>query len=623
MTDTYRLSVTVLLSLAVLGSGCDRPDADTRTTNTDLGRVTPISAEQPTRSARPFHFTDMTARAGVTLTHVSGTTDQKPFPAANGSGVGVLDFDRDGQPDLCFATGTPIPVRPGPDRPTTRLLWNRIANDPDPDLDSDSTNNSRWQFDDVTSQARLAHDGYSAGVAVGDFNSDGFPDVFFNCFGRNALFENQGDGTFQEIAVAAKTDDSRWGTSACFFDADNDGLVDLYLCHYAHWSLETNAFCGDRERGIRIFCNPKSVQPLDNVLLGNNGDGTFTDITARSGLDRQPGRSQGVVAADINVDGHIDLYVANDLHPNSLFLGDGSGHFRDASETSGASYSELGQSQAGMGVDTADLDGDGRPELFVTNFENEHNALYANLGNSLFQDVALVKGVAEKALPFVGWGTALADFDGDGAADIVVSNGHTDSNITEIRSNSLYLQPAVLWHNQGNGRFQEAATEAGSYFDPDNRHAGRGLVTVDLDNDADHDLVITHIDHTPALLRNDQLRTLNVGRLQLWLIGTVSNRDAVGSRVLVRHSDTHTTAQQVRAGSSYLSAPDPRKLANRRAPNPRAPRLDWNVEVTWPSGRQDRLVLPGPGRYALIEADTPTPETQSRIIPLDGHNRKP
>lgn len=524
--------------------------------------------------------------------HVSGDSADKPFPAANGSGVAAFDFDLDGLADLYFLTGTTLPPDHGRTASINRCYRNR----------------GDWKFADVTNQTGLGHDGFSAGVAVGDFDSDGFPDVYVNCFGPNRLYRNQGDGTFVEISQAAGVDDPNWGTSAAFLDYDGDGLLDLYVCNYAVWSLESNKWCGDQARGVRIYCNPTTVEPARGVLYHNDGDGRFHDAIVEAGLDQRLGRGQGVVAADVNQDGRIDLYLTNDLHPNFLYLNAGGGRFDDATEHSGAAHDFQGRDQAGMGVDAADTDHNGRLNLFVTNYEGEHNAFYQNLGNTLFQDVGRSRGLAADSIPWVGWGTALVDFDGDGWADVIVTNGHTDENLHEMGRDSPYRQPPGLWRND-HGRFRFAGgAAAGPYFAT--MHVGRGLTVADFDNDGDLDAVITHQDAPPALLRNDARPASAAVRLRL--VGVTSNRDAVGAAIRVT-TGPESFVQQVKGGSSYLSAADLRQILFARfADDP------VTLEISWPSGVKTAMELSAGEFEYVIRETAPAVRLQGRIAPLAG-----
>ncbi len=536
---------------------------------------------------------------GIDFRHVSGTSAEKPFPAANGSGVAALDYDLDGRYDLYFATGTPFPIDPSRDSPRNRMYRN-LGN---------------WRFEDVTELCGLGHNGYSAGLAVGDYDSDGFPDVYVNCYGSNCLYRNQGDGTFEKIDSTSGAADERWGTSAAMFDANGDGMLDIYVCNYAVWSMETNEWCGDRERNVRIFCSPRSVPPEQDGLLLNLGDGTFLDVAEPAGLTARPGRGQGVVAADINDDGLTDLYVGNDLHPNALFINETKSHdtvrFRDVSEASGAAYDYRGESQAGMGVDAADVNRDGRIDLLVTNFEREHNAYYENTGNAIFADVSLVSGLGADSMPWVGWGTTFADFDLDGWPDVIVTNGHVDDNLHLLGRDAPYAQPPQLWRNVA-GRFAATGDSAGEYFRKP--HSGRALAIVDLDNDGDTDVVIGHQDEVPALLRNERLsnsrsvKETSRRSVRLKLVGTKSNRDAIGATVMLDTGD-QSLMQQVKGGGSYLSAHDQRLVFALDADV-----TSINGTIRWPSGVVSSLVeLQRGTSYLVIE---PSESAQPPVVAI-------
>lgn len=516
----------------------------------------------------PVWFHEVTADSGIDFVHQSGTSAEKPFPAANGSGLAALDYDLDGWPDLHFLTGTPFPLDPRRSTPQNRLYRSR----------------GDWTFVDVTRAAGLGHAGFSAGVAVGDVNEDGFPDVYINCFGPNCLFLNQGDGTFLDVAVLAGTAHDGWGTSSAMLDYDQDGLLDIYVCNYGQWSLEDNHYCGDRKRGVRIYCSPTTVAPQPDVLYRNSGDGTFADVSSQVGLPAKPARGQGVIAADINNDGWMDLYVANDMNPNMLLVNRG-GVFEDLSEISGAAYDFQGRAQAGMGVDAADLNADGHLEIFVTNFQEEHNTLYANLNGDFFQDVSAQYGVASPSVAWVGWGLAIADFNLDTRLDLILTNGHVDDNRHLLGQQTTYEQPPQLYVGEQQ-RFRLLGAEAGEFFQQ--RRVGRGLVVSDLDRDGDQDVVIGHQDGRPALLRNEWRSTkplAGAGSLSVTLHGTSSNRDAIGA-LLILDCEGQRQLRQVTGGGSYLSASERRQF------------FSWpgeatagNLEIRWPSGIRSQLVV--------------------------------
>jgi enediyne biosynthesis protein E4 len=519
------------------------------------------------------------ADTGVDFRHVSGNSDEKPFPAANGSGVAALDYDGDGLYDLYFATGAHFPLRLDGTGPSNRCYRNL----------------GDWKFADVTEATRLGLAGFSAGLAVGDYDNDGFPDIYVVCYGANRLYRNQGDGTFLAMEDAGVAD-PRWGASAAFFDYDNDGLLDLYVCNYAQWTFENNQFCGDPVRMIRRFCGPSSIPGEQDALFRNRGDGTFENATVSSGMDHAPRRSQGVVAAHLNDDPYIDLYVGNDLNANSLFFNRGDGTFVDATERSGAAYDALGHMQAGMGVDAGDVNGNGHFDLIVTNFQDEYNTLYENLGDGFFQDVTKRRGIAAESRPWVGWGTVFADLNFNGWPDLIVTNGHVDDNLHLLGDNSPYAAPPLLWTNE-RGRFRFVGDSAGAYFR--RSHVGRGLTLVDLDGDGDQDLVITHQDDYPGLLRNQAIPRDGGPEkaIVLRLVGRVSNRDAVGTRIRFR-AGPREVVSQIKGGGSYLSAHDLRQVF---AVLPGE--TDFAADITWPDGHVtiltdlrpgDRLTVPEP-----------------------------
>lgn len=535
-------------------------------------------------------FDNVTSSSGIDFVHVSGDSPDKPFPAANGSGLGMLDYDLDGWQDLLFLTGRPIPVDVNRQEPRNRIFRNRGA----------------LQFEDVTSESGLGHAGYSAGLAVGDFNSDGFPDVYVTSYGINPLFLNRGDGTFEEVGVQSGVALNSWGASAACLDFDNDGLLDLYVCNYGKWLPETNPYCGDRARGVRVFCSPRSIEPVHDVLYRNLGDGRFENVTEAMGLSKLAGRSQGVVAADFNNDGWTDLYVGNDLHANFLFLNREGAQFESAGELMGAAYDYVGNMQASMGVDAADVNGDGWLDLFTTNFEDEHNAYYENQRGGFFDEVAHQRGLARESLPWVGWGTLFADFDLDRRLDLIVVNGHVDNNRRELGQDAIYQQPPLAWKNTGS-RFEFLGAAAGKYFE--SKWCARGLSVGDLDNDGAADVVIGHQDAAPAILHNrNRTRTDAASRLvQLRLVGTRSNRDAIGSRLAETGSNGMPQVRIIRGGGSYLSAHDLRQVLVTDANEL------LSVEVSWGNGRHHMLEALRPGhQYVVIEPNVT--ETTPRVF---------
>lgn len=544
--------------------------------------TTPVSQQSPARDLWPIRLLDVENNGGITFQHQTGTNSDKPFPAANGSGIACLDYDLDGWTDLYFATGTPFPIDSTRSKPTNELYrW--VGN---------------WNFENVTELSGLAHNGYSAGLAAGDYDNDGFADVFVNCYGPDVLYHNQGDGTF--IKVEAGADDPQWGTSATFLDYNQDGLLDLYVCNYAKWTWETNAFCGDREKNVRIYCVPTSVEPARGSLFLNLGDGQFADRSEDVGLSKRLGRGQGVLAVDLNEDHLVDLYIGNDLNANSMFFGETQGRFEDATTLSGAGYDSTGNMQAGMGVDVGDANGDGKLDLIVTNFDGEYNTLYESVGDKQYLDVSSVMGVARDSMPWVGWGVALRDLDLDGDLDLWVTNGHVDDNLKDLGRNTPYAEPGLVWQNV-QGHFECLNEAVGPYFEK--HHVGRALVVADFDQDGDWDGIVGHQDERPHLFRNDCVEA-RFGSdsspprhaLTIKLVGRTSSRDVIGATVWLK-STRGRRVEPVRGGGSYLSSSETNLIFALQSAE-----AAIELEILWPSGLRTVVTqLPQAARIMIIE----------------------
>jgi hypothetical protein len=571
-----KAATTSPLTTATGPAGSDPAIEAVRSLSSGQGLGFPADATAGNDQPGPLRFTEAAAESGIDFVHTSGMTSRKYSPTANGSGAAMFDFDNDGKLDLYFANETFLPVGSKPTGPNR--LYKNLGN---------------GKFQDVTAQSGLGFAGYCHGILVGDIDNDGDQDVFLCNYGPNALFVNDGAGRFRDISSSAGIDHPNWTSSGAFLDYDRDGDLDLYLANYADWKLPgDDTFCGDKAKNIRIYCHPKWLRPTKHILFRNNGNHTFTNVTSDAGIDRPDGRGFGVVAADLNNDGLIDLYVANDNEPNFLFLNRGDKTFEDATMISGAGLGERGVAQGGMGVDAEDVDGDGLPELFVTNFAGEPNSLYQNLGQGMFLDATTLKGLAADSIPWVGWGCALADFDNDGWPDCFVANGGFDDNLHLLNSNIPYPQPPLLYRNQQGKGFGLVNRGAGVYFAQG--HVGHGAAFGDIDDDGDIDIVISHKDGAPALLRNDTPTDNHWVRLTL--VGTRSNRDAIGTKVTVV-AGSRTIHRQRKGGSSLMSSHDPRLLIG-LGPAQTIARLT----VSWPSGTVTVLEKLATNRtYQIVE----------------------
>jgi hypothetical protein len=415
------------------------------------------------------------------------------------------------------------------------------------------------------------------GVAVGDYDNDGFPDLYVTGYGGNTLYHNGGDGTFRDVTARAGVAGSGWSASAGFFDHDNDGRLDLFVTRYVEWTFQTNGYCGEKKPGHRAYCHPDNYAPTTNILYHNDGDGTFTDVSAKAGLAGAPGKGLGVAFADYDQDGYVDVYVANDSVQSQLFKNNGNGTFTEVGLLVGVGYNEDGKSFAGMGVDFADYDNDGRPDVIVTDLSNERYRLFHQGTDGSFQDATNTSGVGAATLAFAGWSTGFVDYDNDGWKDLFVAQGHVMDTIEKTAPNLRYLQPPLLLRNTS-GRF--ARVVPGDVFQGE--WAGRGAAFGDLDDDGDVDIVVGNVGQRALVLRNDGGSRRNW--LGLRMVGRRSNRDGIGCRVKVVSPSGLAQSFTVTTAVGYLSASDTRRVVGLGAET-RA-RL---VEVRWPSGAVQTL----------------------------------
>jgi hypothetical protein len=519
----------------------------------------PIPREFPTDpEPTPFAFDDIARRAGLTLPHHNGAEGRFRLIETMGSGVGLIDFDDDGWLDVLIAQGCSLPCDPTRTTGTARLYRNR----------HDGT------FEDVTDRAGVGFAGYGQGVAVGDYDGDGRDDLFVAGFGRSALYRNNGDGTFEDRTDPAGVAGHGWPTSCAFADLDNDGDLDLYAVHYVADSVDAEGrptVSCNALPGQLGYCPPGAFRPEPDVLYRNNGDGTFTDVSQESGIGRVAGNGLGLAIVDLDDDGRLDVFVANDQSPNFLFHNLGDLRFEEVALSWGVAYDESGHARAGMGVAVGDYDGDGRSDLLVTNFYEEGDTLYRNVAPGHFQVSTSAARLAVPSRGVLGFGTGFLDVDNDGRLDLFAANGH----INDVRPLGMpYAMPPQLFRNLGNGRFADVSARCGAYFE--GLWLGRAAAFGDLDNDGATDILVTHNEGPPALLRNATEPRGHYLMLDLRAKGV--GRRAVGTRVTVQ-AGGRTIVRELAGGTSYLSASDSRVHIGLGA----ASRVDA-LEVGWPSG---------------------------------------
>ena len=524
-------------------------------------------------------FIDATASSGLDFVHVNGATGRLLLPEVIGAGGALFDYDNDGDLDL-FAVQSGRLDASAPDGPRSRLYRNDLLPDGGP------------RFTDVTARSGLAVPGYGMGAATGDFDNDGRVDLFLTYLGASRMFRNTGGGTFADVTRASGVADARWSTSAAFFDYDRDGWLDLFVANYVDFRPQLERECFSAA-SARDYCNPAAYGAVAHRLLHNDGDGTFSDVSHRSGIGRSPARGLGVVVVDVNDDGWTDLYVANDGDPNQLWINEGgTGRFRDDALLRGLALSRAGRPQGSMGIDVADVDRDGDDDLFVTNLDNEGNTLYLNDGG-LFEDRTVEAGLF--ALGFTGFGARFVDYDRDGWLDLVVANGAVRHLPGQVRLGEPYplRQRNQVFRNAGRGRFTEVTARAGSAFDP--LAVGRGLASGDVDNDGDVDVVVFHNRGPIRLLLGEPAGDRH------WLgvraIDGRYGRDALTARVVLEEPrGTLPAVRRVQVDGSYASASDPRVvfgLGGTASPQ--------TVRITWPDGHVDRFGDLAVDRYWVLE----------------------
>jgi len=542
------------------------------------------------KAQSPVTFTDITAQSKIDFKHQGSPTSLKYLLETMGGGVAIFDYDNDGRMDIFFTNGAllkdPMPKDGLPDKSDPRF-WNRLYHQR-----ADGT------FEDVTERAGLKGEGFNMGVAAADYDNDGYVDLYVTGYGENHLYHNNGNGTFTDVTKKLGVAGSGWSTSAGWIDYDRDGRLDLFVARYLDWDFERGSIlCGDVRPGLRAYCHPDNFKGVANILYHQKPDGTFEDTSVKAGIADASGKALGVAFADFDNDGWPDIFVANDSVRQSLYHNKGDGTFEDLAVTSGAGYDENGKTFAGMGVDAADYDNDGWPDVFITTLSNETYPLYHNNGDLSFTWATNSSAVGQISLLYSGWGTHFIDVDNDGWRDIFVAQSHVLDTIEKSTSYLKYKQTPLLMRNTGKGFVNVSAT-AGAAFDLP--IAARGAAFGDLNNDGQVDVVIGTLNGSPVVLRNNGTRNHWLG---IRLAGSKSNRDGIGARVAITDSVGHRQIFDVSTAGSYLSSNDSRIIAGLGA----AAGVR-SIEIRWPSGRTQTVAAPEIDRYVTINERDPKEE---------------
>jgi hypothetical protein len=530
----------------------------------------------PAVAASPLFEEIGSSASGITWKHDNAMSPNRYLPETMGPGVAFFDFDNDGWLDI-FMVNSGTTEFYSPAAPLKNALYK---------------NNRNGTFTDVADKAGVAGGKeFGMGCAIADYDNDGYQDILVTAYGRCSLYHNNGNGTFTDVTDKAGLAAPGWTTSAVWFDYDNDGKLDLFLCSFVQFSPKSDVFCGDNKLGKRFYCIPRVFKPTPSLLFHNNGDGTFKEVSEGTPIARAMGKALGVVATDINNDGLPDLFVANDTVQNFLFANRGKGKWDEIGLAAEVGFSANGTPRSGMGVDAADLNADGRQDLFVANVDQEMFSLYRNDGNEFFSDVANFHGVAQATRLLSGWGLKFFDYDNDGSVDLILANGHPDDMIESYSQQVRYKEPLVLFHNDGK-QLSNVTAEAGPAFQK--MYPARGLAVGDYNNDGRLDVLIGNNGEAPVLLKN------NAGEGNHWvglkLQGTSCNRDAIGATITWSYGDVQRSRYKS-SGGSYLSSHDLRDVLGLGT----ATKVNW-VEIKWPqpSGRVERLTDVPIDRYVTV-----------------------
>jgi enediyne biosynthesis protein E4 len=544
--------------------------------HTAIASAEAIPAAAAARHSGPIEFVDITVQAGIRFKHNSGAFGKKYLPETMGSGICFIDYDNDGWQDIFFVNSMDWPEhKTGKSYPA---LYH---------------NNHDGTFTDVTREAGLAIESYGLGCAVGDYDNDGYDDLYVTTVGSNHLFHNLGNGKFADVTAKAGVASPGFSASAVWFDYDNDGKLDLFVTHYIEWSPEKDQYC-TLDNKNKSYCTPQTYKGESSHLYHNKGNGVFEDVTKRAGLADPTSKALGVALLDYDNDGWIDLFVSNDTEPNKLYRNNHDGTFTDVGVNVGVAFSDSGRVRAGMGTDAADIDGSGWPSLVIGNFTNESLALYKDDASGLFVDESARSGIAPMSVQSLTFGCFFMDYDLDGRLDIVTANGHVSDDIAVVQPTLRYAQPMGVYRNIGNRKFEDVSGKLGAAIKKP--VVGRGLAYADFDNDGDLDLVITANNGPARLLRNDNANQNDVLRVKL--IGTKSNRDGVGAKVTLTTPAAAPLTRMVKSGSSYLSQSElPLTFGLGKLGTAKSLRL----EILWPSGHKDILANVKPNQFVTIQ----------------------
>ena len=535
-----------------------------------------VSLWASTSPGQPAFEEILAAQSGIQWVHTAGKSPEKYLPETSGAGCAFFDYDNDGWMDIYLVNSGKCDFFTPP-KPLRNALYR---------------NNRDGTFTDITEKAGVAGGGYGMGVAAGDFDGDGFTDLYVTQYGRNILYHNNGDGTFTDVTEKAGVAATGWSSSAVWFDYDNDGRLDLFVCQFAEFDKSSG--CGVDKDGKHHYCIPRIFKPRPSWLFHNNGDGTFTDVSKEAGIAAHLGKAWGVVATDINNDGRMDLFVANDTVANFLFLNRG-GHFEEVGLTADVAYSAEGRARSGMGVDSADFNEDGWMDLFVANIDQEIFSLYKNNGDETFEDLSMPLGIGMSTRWMSGWGLKFFDYDNDGNLDLMVANGFPDDLVEELSHQVAYKEPLLLFHNDGKS-FKDVSGQSGAVFAKS--FSARGLAIGDFNMHGAGDVLVSNNDAAPVLLKN------NASRGNHWLgvrlVGRKANRDAVGARLTYQAGDLKRSRMKV-GGGSFLSSHDPRIVLGLG----KHAKIDW-LEVKWPQpgGGVERFLNLPVDRYITIVEGT-------------------